>query len=183
MRLYFLLLLVGSAAPSLALAQDAAAEAQPLAAQAPERPLSTSPVESGAQSPTLTPLPAIEPSTPAEPPAVALPPPPPVQAAPDPEIAETPTARPPVLVVKDDKDNGIVETVGTTLGGVAGGAAGAAVAGPVGKFAGGFIGKRLIRGLLGGGDDSPEVTAIPQTPSADEAGRPVSATAAEQMPR
>ncbi|MDZ4372386.1 MAG: hypothetical protein U1C74_13325 [Phenylobacterium sp.] len=127
-------------------------------------------LDAGAASTTLAPLPTLETAAPPEAPAVALPPPAPVQASgAEAAVIDTPPVRPPVLVAKEE--NGLGAALGTTVGGVAGGAAGAAVAGPVGKFAGGFLGKRLFKGLLGG-DDTPQVTAIPQTPTADGAGVP-----------
>lgn len=139
-----------------------------LAQAAPPSEISPSPVPTAA---VLAPTPTLAPTEPA-PAAVEAPPPPSAEAgAPAPEL-EPPTTVAPVILAKEDKGDGVKTIVGTTAFGVAGGVAGAAVAGPVGKFAGGFIFKRVAQGLFGDKDKTPELTVIPQTPSATGAAAP-----------
>lgn len=154
------------AAPSVVSAQDVLDVATP----------TTQPSEAP-PAPVLAPLPAVAPTEPAPPVAVAAPPPSAEAALPVPELP-APTTVAPVIVAKDDKDSGVGGKVGTMAAGVAGGAAGAAVAGPVGKFAGGFLAKQIAQGLFGKKDKTPELTVIPQAPSAVAAGASASDPAA-----
>jgi hypothetical protein len=155
------------AAPSAALAQ---------AAPSPPVPSETPPL------PVLAPLPTVAPTEPAAPAVTAAPPPSAEAGPPAPELAP-PTTVPPVIVAKADKNNAVGGMVGTTAAGVAGGLAGAAVAGPVGKFAGGFLAKQVAQGVFGKKDKTPELTVIPQTPSAVAAGVSASDPAAPAPPK
>lgn len=128
-------------------------------------------------APVLEPLPTVEVTQSAPEPQAAPPPPPPVEPAATPAPPATPPQAPPVLVTKAEDDDGLADKLGSVVGGLAGGAAGAAVAGPVGKFAGGLVGKKLVKGVLGGDDDVPEVTAIQPAPSAGSAAQPAAAAA------
>jgi hypothetical protein len=156
------------AAPAAALAQDI-----PDLVQLPAP--SATPPESA-----LAPLPKVAPTQPAAPAVTASPPPSAEAGAPAPKLAP-PTTVAPVIVAKDDK-NGVPGKVGSVAVGVAGGAAGAAVAGPVGKFAGGFIARQLAQGVFGKKDKTPELTVIPQTPSATGAAAPAVAQAETTAP-
>lgn len=160
-------LAIGSAValPGAALAQVTPTLAVP--PQSTAASATVAPVDVTA-APTLAPLPTVEPTVEAPPPASAPPPPPPVNDA----VVATPPTEPttvaPVLVQKEDKDNGMAGKLGMIAGGVAGGAAGAAVGGPVGKFAGGFLGKKVIGGIFGvGKDKTPEVTVAEVPPNAE----------------
>lgn len=168
--LFSLILYSVIAAPGLALAQDV-----PHLALLPA-PAATPP------EPALAPLPTVAPTRPAAPPIAAPPPPSAEAGAPAPELAP-PTTVAPVIVAKDDKGGGVSGKVGTVAAGVAGGAAGAAVAGPVGKFAGGFLAKQLVQGVFGKKDKTPELTVIPQTPSAAGAGTPAVTQAETTVPK
>lgn len=158
------------AAPCGALAQPAPS---PNHSAAPSEPLS---------SPLLAPLPTVAPTEPAAPAVTAPPPPSAEPGAPAPELAP-PTTVTPVIVAKEDKNNGVGGKVGTVAAGVAGGAAGAAVAGPVGKFAGGFLAKQVAQGIFGKKDKTPELTVIPQAPSAVAAGTSATDPAATAPPK
>lgn len=147
---------------SLAACAALAAPGAALAQAVPSAPPSEAPT-------VLAPLPTVAPTEPAAPPVTGPPPPSAEAGAPAPELAP-PTTVTPVIVAKDDKDSGVGGKVGTIAAGVAGGAAGAAVAGPVGKFAGGFLAKQVAQGLFGKKDKTPELTVIPQAPSAVAAG-------------
>ena len=160
-RLLYFVLCCAIAAPGAALAQDIPDLAQP-PAPSPDTP----------PPPVLTPLPTVQPTEPAPPPATAPPPPTAEPGPPAPKLS-TPTTVAPVIVEKEDKDNGVADKVGAVAVGVAGGAAGAAVAGPVGKFAGGLVGKQIAKGLFGDKkDETPELTVVPRTPAAETAGVP-----------
>lgn len=158
------------AAPAVALAQAVPSPAQPTIPSATPAP------------PVLAPLPTVAPTEPVAPAVTAPPPPSAEPGAPAPELAP-PTTVAPVIVAKEDKKNGVGGLVGTTAAGVAGGAAGAAVAGPVGKFAGSFLAKQVAQGIFGKKDKTPELTVIPQTPSAVAAGVSATDPAAPAPPR